>query len=449
MIFITGTRHSLPDSPGMDARYVCARVITEVIRNHRHLDTALRRHLPAGHDSRESGLVREICYGVLRWHPRLEFITGLLLGRPLKRKDTDILALIYSGLYQLMFLRVPDHAAISATVDAADRLEKPWAKDLINAVLRRYQRDAGSIQARIQESEAARYAHPQWLITVLQRQWPDCWRQILEANNEYPPLHLRVNHSGQSRDHYLQRLKQAGIGATASRIVSTGIRLCKPVNAESIPGFKDGTVSVQDYGAQLAVPLLDVRPGQRVLEACAAPGGKTGHISEHAPGIDYLLAIDSDADRIEMLRNTAVRLDLKANIVQADINAVGSWWDGKPFDRILLDAPCSATGVIRRHPDIKYLRSLEQINIFIENQQRLLSSLWPVLKSGGKLLYSTCSVLKEEGDDQIATFLDKYDDAMHGPLPAEWGSESRYGRYILPGQDDTDGFYYSAILKTS
>ncbi len=432
----------------MDARHISALVIAEVIRDRRHLDTALLRNLPPAGDSRETGLTRELCYGIMRWHPRLEFITALLLNKSVRKKDTDVLALIYSGLYQLMFLRIPDHAAISATVAAADKLGKPWARELINAVLRRYQRESASISVSIQESECARYAHPQWFITHIHRQWPDQWQHILEANNEHPPLHLRINLSRESRDDYLQQLKQAGIEALPAGSVNSGISITTPMNVAEIPGFDSGSVTVQDYGAQLAAQLLDTRPDHRVLDACAAPGGKTGHISEHTPAPGYLLAIDSDAGRIALLHNTAGRLGLQADILQADIKNVDSWWDGRAFDRILLDAPCSASGVIRRHPDIKYLRAAEQIPAFVENQQLMLTSLWPVLKPGGKLVYCTCSVLQEEGDDQIASFLNKYDDAISEPIHADWGSKSRHGRYTLPGQDETDGFYYSVILKT-
>lgn len=433
----------------MDARYVAAKVLTEVIASHKHLDTALDDHLSALDNPRERRLAGEICYGVMRWHPRLAFITELLLNKPIRSKDTDILASIYSGLYQLMFLRIPDHAAISATVETANELKKPWARVLINAVLRRYQREQTEITRKINETETALYAHPQWLLATLRKQWPNHWQAILDANNEHPPLQLRVNIHKQQREDYLQQLQLAGIEAHAGKIVSTGVSLVRPMNVEDIPGFQTGTVSVQDYGAQIAAVLLDARAGERILDACAAPGGKTGHILERTPGIQELLAVESNPERIARLKNTLCRLGINATVINADINNTDGWWNGIQFDRILLDAPCSGTGVIRRHPDIKYLRSPDQTGPLANTQRKMLDSLWPLLKPGGRLVYSTCSILIEEGEGQIETFLDKYDDAVPAPVICEGGLKTQYGLQTLPGYDETDGFYYSVIGKKS
>jgi len=431
----------------MDPRQVAALVVTEVFSTRNHLDRVLTHFLPALMDPRDKSLAREISYGVMRWYPRLEFISKLLLNKPLKTKDTDILSLIYVGLYQLMFLRIPDHAAISATVESAKKMQKPWACELVNAILRRYQRESLSIAGKINDSDVAHYAHPNWLITKLREQWPDHWQTILESNNQYPPLHLRLNPGHLSREQYLQDLQQAGIEARPGDLVQTGISITNPINVEDIPGFKVGHISVQDYGAQLAATLLDAGAGQRVLDACAAPGGKTAHIHERTPDLHELVAVEVDEERITLLRNTIDRLNLKVTTVHADVCDTASWWNGVPFDRILLDAPCSATGVIRRHPDIKYLRTPEQMPIFTATQCRMLESLWPLLKPGGRLVYVTCSMFREEGDAQIETFANKYDDTLFDKIEAEWGIESHYGRHTIPGYDDSDGFYYAAVTK--
>jgi len=432
----------------MDARQVSAIVITEVIRSRRHLDQSLSSHLKSVTEPRDKSLAREICYGVLRWYPRLVFITSLLLNKPLKPKDTDISSLIYIGLYQLIFLRIPDHAAISGTVEVARKLQKPWACELINALLRRYQRESLSLEQRINDSEVAYYAHPQWLIASLRKQWPEHWQAILHANNQHPPLQLRLNLNRRSREDYLQTLQQAGIEAVPGKIVNTGLTISTPVNVEDIPGFSLGDVSVQDFAAQLAAPLLAAQPGHRVLDACAAPGGKTAHIHEHTPELDELIAVELNDERITLLHNTINRLNLRVTAVQADVCATNDWWNGNPFDRILLDAPCSATGVIRRHPDIKYLRSPDQLALFVQTQSRMLEILWPLLKPGGRLVYCTCSILKEEGDDQIEKFVNTYDDTIVEPINAGWGMKSLYGRYTIPGHEETDGFYYAVVTKT-
>ena len=432
----------------MDARLVCAKVIAEVINNRKHVDHALSAYLDALKNPRDKRLARELCYGTLRWYPRLSFIASRLLRKPFKSKDMDVFGLVCSGLYQMNYLRIPDHAAISATVEAARALGKSWACDLINAVLRRYQRERTSVDNTINSSEEALYSHPQWMIALFRDEWPDVWREILQANNEYPPLQLRVNPLRQTRAAYLHTLESAGIEATPDELTATGITLSNPVNVEDIPGFLSGEVSVQDYGAQLAAILLDTAPGQRVLDACAAPGGKTGHILERTPGIEELVAVEMDVARLDRVRENIDRLGLKASLVHADVSQIDSWWDGRPFDRILLDAPCSASGVIRRHPDIKLLRTPEQIPLFTLTQSKLLDAVWPLLKPGGKLLYSTCSIIHSESDDQIATFARKYDDTEVASITAEWGTGSQCGRYLLPGQGQTDGFYYALVGKT-
>jgi 16S rRNA (cytosine967-C5)-methyltransferase len=431
----------------MDARYVSAKVIEAVINHRMYLDHALTENLTHTKDPREAALARELSYGIIRWYPRLIFITNLLLQKPLKARDTDVLALLCSGLYQLGYMRIPDHAAISATVETARALGKEWACQLLNAVLRRYQRERDAIERQILESEPARFAHPKWLIARLRDAWPDHWEQILLSNNEHPPMQLRVNLQRHTRPEYISLLGQAGIEAAATPLASTGITLSTGTNVEQIPGFYKGQASVQDIGAQLAAELLDARAGERVLDACAAPGGKTGHILERTPGLQKLIAVDSEPGRIELLRDNMRRIGLQADLLCADLRETGAWWDGVAFDRILLDAPCSATGVIRRNPDIKLLRKPEHLPLFTNTQSALLECVWPLLKPGGRLLYSTCSILPEESDDQIASFANKYDDTRIIPIDMAWGVASAHGRYILPGQEQSDGFYYALMTK--
>jgi len=433
----------------MDARLIAAKVVQEVTTHHQHLDQVLGKYLESVKDPREKSLARELSYGVMRWYDRLTYLASLLLKKPFRAKDADLLALVCSGLYQLAYMRIPDHAAISATVETARSLGKPWACELINAVLRRYQREKSTLDNQVTESESALYSHPDWMIARLRKQWPEHWQSILNSNNEHPPLQLRVNLMRHTRAEYLQQLEVAGIEATPSKIVQSGITLSKPVNVEEIPGFNNGSISVQDFGAQLAVYILNASSNHRVLDACAAPGGKTGHILETTPEIKQLIAVESDPERMSKLRDNINRLKLNATLVNADVNATENWWDGEQFDCIFLDAPCSASGVIRRHPDIKYLRTPEHIPLFSATQSRMLESLWPLLKPEGRLVYSTCSIFQEETEDQIATFTKKYDDVGIMPIDSDWGVPTNYGRYILPGQDLTDGFYYSLITKNS
>jgi 16S rRNA (cytosine967-C5)-methyltransferase len=395
---------------------------------------------------RDRGLVQELCYGTLRWRGRLEFFLGRLVDKPLKPRDQDLQALLLIGLYQLAFLSVPPHVAVSETVGAAEQLKKGWAKGLVNGVLRRFQREAAALNTTADADEAARLAHPHWLLARLKSAWPGQWEAIAHANNARPPLTLRVNLARLSRDDYLARLQAAGIPARAAPHVLGAVTLETPLPVEQLPGFGEGLVSVQDAAAQLSAELLDPRPGERILDACAAPGGKTGHLLERAAPLE-LEALDRDGARLDRIRENLSRLGLTARVVEADAGTPASWWDGRPYDRILLDAPCSATGVIRRHPDIKSLRKEADIHELVTEQARLLRALWPLLKPGGMLLYATCSILPEENAHQIRRFLADHADAVEHPIDARWGRPVEAGRQILPGEDDMDGFFYACITK--
>ena len=429
----------------MNAREISLSVLTEVVDKKRHLDDVLVRTLKGVVDKREIKLARELCYGVMRWYEQLLFITNHLIKKPIR--DTQLKLVIMTGLYQLKFLRVPDHAAISESVELTKRLGIAWAGNFVNAVLRRFQREKESIEAEVQKLQFVKYSHPEWMFNKISMQWPHHWRSILESNNSYPPMHLRLNLNWMTRQDYSSLLTEMKIDHEYLDMTDTGMVLSNPMAVSEIPGFLQGQVTVQDAAAQLAAPLLDPGPGQRILDACAAPGGKTGHILELVGDSSEVVAIEIDIRRVELLRESLDRLQKQAELIHADVTRTSDWWNGKPFDRILLDAPCSASGVIRRHPDIKYLRSPEQLGTFHENQHKMLAALWPLLKPGGRLVYCTCSLFSEESDECIDEFFKEHDDVNVVPVAADWGEISSFGRYTIPGHDNSDGFYYSVLSK--
>lgn len=427
------------------ARATAANVIHQVLQHQQSLSSELPPALAALPD-KERGLCQHLCYGVLRWQHQLTALSDQLLRKPLKAKDGDISALILCGLYQLRHMRVPEHAAISETVNASKALGKNWATGLINACLRNYQRNEADLQPHIDSSLRAQTAHPDWLIQAYQADWPEQWPEILEANNQQPPMMLRVNQQHTHRDDYLQRLADADILASALPDCDNGIMLTAPCDVSRLPGFADGDVSVQDGAAQRVADILDIQPNQRILDACAAPGGKTCHILETEP-TNTVLALDIAPLRLERILENTQRLQLSVNCLAADAADADSWWDGKPFDRILLDAPCSGSGVIRRHPDIKHLRRADDIPALAEQQRRLLDALWPLLTPNGLLVYTTCSALKQENEHQIRDFLQRHSDAqLHSP-PKSPATSRDVGYQRLPGDDPLDGFYYACLRR--
>ncbi len=398
-------------------------------------------------DPRERALGKELCFGVLRWQPRLEAVVDRLIERPLRERDRNVRLVLLLGLYQLIYTRVPPYAAVTATVDLAGSAGKRWAAGLVNAVLRRFQRERDVLLRDLDGTERGKFAHPDWLTGVIRGSWPEDWAQVLAANNAHPPFTVRVNARRITRAAYLELLAKAGREGQPAPHTTHGVILSQALDVEALPGFTEGLVSVQDAAAQLAAPLLHLAPGQRVLDACAAPGGKTAHILEQEPGLVEVVALDRDPRRLDRLGHTLGRLGLDAGVLCADAGEPASWWDGRPFERILLDAPCTATGVIRRHPDIKALRRPEQVPQLAARQARLLEALWPLLAPGGTLLYATCSVLREENEAQIARFAASREDLIESPLPGDWGRPCRFGRQILPGEDGMDGFFYALLKK--
>ncbi|MCK5639456.1 MAG: 16S rRNA (cytosine(967)-C(5))-methyltransferase RsmB, partial [Gammaproteobacteria bacterium] len=355
----------------LNAQAAAAYAVAQIIKNGRSLSQTLPEAIGRLQHPKDQALTQELCYGSLRWWPRLTLIISQLLQKPLKPKDQDIHALLIIGLYQLEYMRIPAHAAVSETVTATNALGKQWAKGLVNGILRTFQREQESLAAEVAKDEEASCAHPRWLLERLKTAWPEQWRTIMEANNNRPPMSLRVNQCATNRDSYLQSLANTELAAHPAPYATEGITLEQAVAVERLPGFEQGMVSVQDTAAQLAPGLMALQPGHRILDACAAPGGKTCHLLESCPDID-LYALDQDPERLTRVEENLARLSLNATLITADAGEPGQWWDGKPFDRILLDAPCSATGVIRRHPDIKLLRQTDDIDKLVQQQQKLL-----------------------------------------------------------------------------
>jgi 16S rRNA (cytosine967-C5)-methyltransferase len=430
----------------MQARAAAARVLARVIRHGASLDSALPEILQkvSGDDR---GLVSELSYGTLRWQPRLAALAKKLLHRPPRAKDSDIAALLLLGLYQLQHTRIPAHAAVTETVAGAGALGKRWASGMINASLRRYLRERETLDAMVDKDPACALAHPPWLIDRLQEAWPDTWTAVATANNTRAPMALRVNLIQGTRSDYLDRLAANGHQAEPIAHTETGLTLAKPCDVSELPGFATGAVSVQDGAAQLAAPLLAPPAGGRVLDACAAPGGKTAHLGEWQPQLGALLALDHAEARLARLRDNLARTGVEATVMAADAGDPSGWWNGETFDAVLLDAPCSGSGVIRRHPDIKLLRRASDLPQLAVNQARMLSALWPLVAPGGCLLYATCSVLPEENDLQISNFLAAHADAQEDEIAADWGHACRHGRQILPGEDTMDGFYYARLVR--
>ena len=435
----------------MNPRLAAARALAAVLNGKASLGSSLPPLLDKV-EARDRGLAQDLAFGAARWQPRLALLAEKLLQKPFKAADRDVEALLLIGLYQLFYTRIPAHAAIGEIVACVDKLKKSSLKGLLNAVLRNAQRDHAALLAELDRDPVLHTAHPRWLQKRLKADWPEHWQAICAANNEHPPLLLRVNRRHGSRDAYLAELQAASFEAVPCSFSRDGIRLLQPCDVKTLPGFAAGRVSVQDEAAQLAAELLDLAPGQRVLDACAAPGGKTCHLLEVEPGLGEVVAIDLEPSRLLRVRENLERLQLQATLIAADGRDTAAWWDGQPFQRILLDAPCSATGVIRRHPDIKLTRQPDDITALAQLQGELLDALWATLEVDGVLLYATCSVLPEENSENIAAFLARTPgarelDVAGQPGQPTAGLKTSHGRQLLPQVDGHDGFYYAKLIK--
>ena len=390
-------------------RVVAARILQQVLSG-RSLAALFPEYLESVVPS-DRALTKELCFGTIRWWFRLDAILAQLLKRPLKPKDGDIRSLMMIGLYQLLYTRISDHVAVAESVEAVRALKKPWAAGVVNGVLRSFQRQRETLLEQADRRPDARFSLPPWLLENLRGAWPEHWQQIARAGVERPPMSLRVNCARISRPDYLEMLREKGIAALPITATPTGLVLEQPMAAPELPGFEAGLISVQDGGAQLAASLLDLEPGMRVLDACAAPGGKSCHIMESAPERTRLVAVDKDPKRLARVSENLSRLDLDAKVMTGDVSRMEGEWASQEYDRILLDVPCSATGVLRRHPDIKLLRRPEDIASLIRTQRGIMDSVWALLKPGGRLVYATCSVLPGENEQQIARFLDVHSDS--------------------------------------
>ncbi len=441
----------------LGARAVAAQILREVHFKQRSLSAVLPE-LQQNVDTNQQAFVQEVCYGSLRWFYQLDDILKKHLKKLPRAKDNIIYYLLISGLYQLYYMNKPDYAVVKETVAELKGLKRLWAKGLVNAILRGVIREIEASYSSNKETPqkkllaqplSLKTSHPKWFINRLERDWSDSQvKHILAANNNYPPFWLRFNQSKISSEKYKKMLEKESLEFEFLATDYPAIHLKKAIAVDKVPGFSQGLVSVQDAAAQCAATLLEVQKGDSVLDACAAPGGKTSHILEKYPDLASLLAMDISLKRLEQVRTNFQRLGLNAKLLDADAINIDSWWDGQYFDRILLDAPCSATGVIRRHPDIKILRQDTDIETLTQTQEAILESMWSILKPGGLLLYATCSVLRDENDRQIGNFLNKHAEAQEKPIKLPWGRAMPHGWQILPGEAQLDGFYYAAIVKS-
>lgn len=435
-------------SGSAEVRAEAARVLLSVLQG-RSLDSALR--IDPQSSAQERGLLRSLCFDSVRWYFRLDALLDRLLSRPGQKVHPEVRALAIVGLCQLLYSQIPPHAVVAETVNAARVLGHPRAAGLINALLRRTLREQTALLDEIDRDLPTHTSHPGWLVEQLSIDWPQQYREILDANNERPPFWLRVNKRRVGADEYRQKLEQAGLVVAESRFEGECLCLERAVDVAELPGFAKGLVSVQDAAAQLAARLVSPNPEDRVLDACCAPGGKTGHLLELQPELEELVAVDSSAERLLRVDDNLRRLGLQANVIAADVGRPEDWWDGRAFQRILLDVPCSATGVIRRHPDIKLLRRPEDIPALAGRQRALLHTVWGMLAPGGRLVYASCSALRAETSEVIEAFLASTAQARDitqsafEALGLEIGAA--VGHRIPAGSGRMDGFYYACLQK--
>lgn len=442
----------MANAPTTNLRADCAKCLCSVVDQQRSLSDVFPAQFQHYEDNRDKALAQEICFGVLRWLPKLDFFCSKLLQQPLKGKKRPLQFLLYVGMYQLLAMRIPAHAAISETVDGAVTLKAPGLKGLLNGVLRNFQRQQETLVENAEHILSCRFGHPNWIIKQVQTAYPEQWESILNAAQERAPLWLRVNQQKSQGEEYLQQLNEAELAAKLvafqhTNVAPVSIEMTSACPVEKLPRFADGYASVQDGAAQHAAALLGPQANEKILDACAAPGGKTCHLLEIEPTLT-VHAIDIDQKRLDRVEENLTRLQLTAKTQCADLAKLDDWWDGEPFDRILLDAPCSATGVIRRHPDIKWLRRKEDIAELAALQQQLLATLWQTLAPGGTLLYATCSIMPEENQKQIMNFLQDTPDASLNKILAE-ETEQTPGWQLLPGDNNMDGFYYARLTKAN
>jgi len=453
---------SQPVEASQQSRKVALNMLLAVLRDGQSL--SMLAHLGEHLLPRDAAFARMISFGVLRFYQQLEAQLKPLMKKSLKVKDLDVQLVMLMALYQIQYMRVPDYAVVDGAVKYIRKSKKQWAASMVNAVLRNFirqqeaaaERELVDVEAKItQQTDEAQYSHPQWIIDRLKNDWPECWREILLANNQQAPMTLRVNQQKKSTDDYREVLSACDINSAKLADAPAALILDEARDVKQLPGFEEGWFSVQDAGAQWAAQILQPAAGDRILDACAAPGGKTAHLFELQPDIQ-ITALDISQSRLERVHENCQRLGFKPELIAADAIATEEWWDGEPFDKILLDVPCSASGVIRRHPDIKHLRRDDDIEILQQTQREILLKNWRLLKPGGRLLYATCSVFKAENENQIAWFLERVKDAclvdalaassvVAGKKPVA----ASLGIQLFPTAQTNDGFYYALLQKSA
>lgn len=442
----------------MSARLFAVKIVARVAFEGISLDQALnlntKQALSKPLSDVDFAFAKALSTGTIQRFFSLSAIANrLLTGRGLKSKDHDIFCTLLVGLYQLIWLDTPSHAAVFETVKVCKALQKTSASSLVNACLRRFLREKTSLEVKILSLPSAQFDHPDWLIKAIQGVWPQQAKEIFAYNNLKPTTCLRVNRTQVERDLFLQQLSDHGFSVEPCAYSGEGVILNDTISVKSLPGYGQGFFYIQDQSAQLAADLLSLEEGSRVLDLCAAPGGKLTHCLEKQPLLDEIVAVDKSKARLNRIKENLHRLNYprplqqKITVRQADASETAAWWDGKLFDRILLDAPCSGTGVIRRHPDIKLLKKEHDIQSLLQTQHRLLQKAWPLLKPGGLMLYVTCSILPVENELMIERILGQLDDCLHQPIIAPWGISRPLGRQILPNKK-LDGFYYALLKKT-
>jgi 16S rRNA (cytosine967-C5)-methyltransferase len=431
----------------INVRGIAALSMLQVVDNKKSLTGVLAYQSPKVADE-DRGLLQNLCFGSSRYFFSINALSKILLQKPLPDEARPIQALLWVGLYQLAYSSISEHAAIHETVEACTPLKLEKYKGVLNAILRRFQREKDSLLKGLNGSDVTRYNHPKWYLKLVKKSWPDQWQSICEHGNLQAPMCLRVNTHANDRDKYLQTLNDYEIKSSNGKHALTSIYLDTPCDVFSLPQFREGSCSVQDEAAQLAAHILDPQKGEMILDACSAPGGKTCHLLEASQNQAKVTAIDADEMRLVRVHENLARLKLSAKVKHGEAQNPHSWWDGTAFDRILLDVPCSATGVIRRHPDIKLLRQKADIDNLAELQQEILQKAWTMLKPGGTLLYSTCSIFPIENSLNIEKFLSQEKTALLQTLNLSTGIDTGFGCQLFPDVNSHDGFFY-ALLKKS
>jgi len=446
---------SKTNETSLASRKAALNILLSVLRDDGHSLSSLS-HLTENLDARDAAFARMLSFGVLRFYQQLQALIKPFIKKSLKAKDIDVQLVMLMAVYQIMYSRVPEFAVVDTAVKQIRKSKKKWAAGMVNAVLRSFLRqienkDKQDLLTEF-DSEEAIYSHPQWIINKIKQDWPENWQAILQANNQQAPMTLRINKQKVSTDEFIAAVeKDFEISAQKVSAVPSAIKLEQARDVQQLPGFDKGWVSVQDAGAQLAALILQPKAGDHILDACAAPGGKTAHMFEIQADIQ-VTALDISESRLQRVEENCQRLGFKPKLITADATEVDSWWDGNQFDKILLDVPCSAVGVIRRHPDIKHLRREEDIDTLVKLQREILHKNWALLKSGGYLLYATCSLFKAENEQQVTWFLQQNNNAelVNMPdilsLPLKQNSTAP-GIQLFPVSGDNDGFYYALLRK--